>query len=144
MNKKGFTLTELLVVIAILGVIAVITVPTIGNVIQKSREDAYNEQERSIINAARAYMANHSKELPAQTVGSSICKSVEVLRNDGLLANSKKEGATGIINPMYNRTPVDIEVKEKSEYFNGGVKVTWNGSKYTYEYFGNSNCTEES
>ncbi|RIV13331.1 prepilin-type N-terminal cleavage/methylation domain-containing protein, partial [Priestia flexa] len=39
-NEKGLTLIELLAVIVILGIIAAIAIPSIGGIIQKSREDA--------------------------------------------------------------------------------------------------------
>ena len=38
--KKGFTLIELIAVIIILGIIALIAIPTVGNVINESRQRA--------------------------------------------------------------------------------------------------------
>ncbi|MBM6619755.1 competence type IV pilus major pilin ComGC [Bacillus suaedaesalsae] len=40
-EQKGLTLVELLAVIVILGIIAGIAVPSISNIIEKSKEDAY-------------------------------------------------------------------------------------------------------
>jgi len=139
MNKKAFTLTELLVVIAILGVVSVITVPVITNVLNESRENTYLEQERSIVNAAKTYMANNSTELPTQTNGASICISVIKLQEEGLLSKKINAG-TGIKNTMYNRTSTNITIIEKDEYFDGAVKVEWQVSKYTYTYQDNSSC----
>lgn len=56
-NEKGLTLIELLAVIVILGIIAAIAIPSIGNVIQKSREDAIKADAIQIINAAKMYVA---------------------------------------------------------------------------------------
>lgn len=136
MNKKGFTLVELLAVIAILAVIALISVPTIANVIRESREDSYVEQERSIVNAAKTYMANNSLELPKQVNNAFVCKSVEELQKAGLLSskNASAETSTGIKNSMYNRAPIEITPIEKGPYFDGAVKVTWDGKKYQYNY----------
>ena len=39
-NEKGLTLVELLAVIVILGIIAAIAIPSIGNIIQNTREKA--------------------------------------------------------------------------------------------------------
>lgn len=47
-RKKGFTLIELLAVIVILGVIALIAVPTVFHLIEKSRMEAFKE---SVINS---------------------------------------------------------------------------------------------
>ena len=41
-NQKGFTLVELLAVIVILGIIAAIAIPSIGGIIDKSKEDAHD------------------------------------------------------------------------------------------------------
>lgn len=54
-DQRGLTLVELLAVIVILGIIAAIAVPSIGNVIQKSKEDAIKAEALQIINAARLF-----------------------------------------------------------------------------------------
>lgn len=55
-EEKGFTLIELLAVIVILGIIAVIAVPMIGNVIEKSRTNSDIATGRQIYDAARMYI----------------------------------------------------------------------------------------
>ena len=40
MKKKGFTIIELLSVIVVLAIIALITIPVVTNVIEKSRKEA--------------------------------------------------------------------------------------------------------
>ncbi|WP_079509915.1 type IV pilin protein [Mesobacillus jeotgali] len=54
-DQRGLTLVELLAVIVILGIIAAIAVPSIGNVVQKSKEDAIKAEALQIINAARLF-----------------------------------------------------------------------------------------
>lgn len=56
MNKKGFTLVELLAVIVILAVILTIAVPNMVKIINKSKEDTYNNQVTMIKNAADKYL----------------------------------------------------------------------------------------
>ena len=51
--KKGFTLVELLATITILGIIALLLVPTVVGTINGFREDAAEDQEKSIIAAAK-------------------------------------------------------------------------------------------
>ncbi len=48
-NERGLTLVELLAVIVILGIIAAIAVPSIGDIIEKSREDALNAEAIQIL-----------------------------------------------------------------------------------------------
>ncbi|OIU70734.1 type IV pilin protein [Rossellomorea aquimaris] len=57
-NDKGLTLVELLAVIVILGIIAAIAVPSIGNIIEKSRADAVKAEGTQVLNAAKLYVSS--------------------------------------------------------------------------------------
>ena len=123
--KNGITLMELIMVILILGIIALITVPTVNSVIKDSREKSYNNQVDLITDTARTYMSDHSENLPSQS-GGEVCVTVAMMQKDGLLSKDD------IVNPNYKEG--SSEPTEKDEYFNDGVLVTWNGNKYTYTY----------
>ena len=58
MNKKGFTIVELLAVILIIGVVSTIAVFSYNGVIQKSRNDAYKDNEKSLKAAAESLIAH--------------------------------------------------------------------------------------
>ncbi|MGN7408495.1 type II secretion system protein [Sporosarcina sp. SAFN-010] len=77
-NEKGLTLVELLAVIVILGIIAAIAVPSIGNIIQNSREKAVLADATNAIEAANLYFA----ENPDKT--SISLKESAQGKNDGL------------------------------------------------------------
>ncbi|PFA64568.1 prepilin-type cleavage/methylation domain-containing protein [Bacillus sp. AFS015802] len=59
-NERGLTLVELLAVIVILGIIAAIAVPSIGNIIEKSRTDAVKAEGIQVLNAAKLYVSSES------------------------------------------------------------------------------------
>ncbi len=57
-NEKGLTLVELLAVIVILGIIAAIAVPSIGNIIQNTREKAVVADAQNVFAAANIYFTD--------------------------------------------------------------------------------------
>ena len=56
-NQKGMTLVELLAVMVIIGIIAAISIPAIGGLIENSRKDAAVSTATSLVEAARMYVA---------------------------------------------------------------------------------------
>ncbi|WP_419959135.1 type II secretion system protein [Psychrobacillus sp. BM2] len=52
-NQQGLTLVELLAVIVILGIVAAIAVPSIGNVINNSKDKAILAEASSILSGAK-------------------------------------------------------------------------------------------
>ena len=125
MKNKGYTLVELLAVFVILGIIIMISVPVISETINSSKDKAYDEQVKILENAARTYMSEHSKDLPDNN-GLSFYVEVEYLKDSGLISDED------IKNPNYSSG--SEESKKKNQYFNGCIKVTNTGNKFTYEY----------
>lgn len=64
-NKKAFTLVELLGVLVLLGVIGLITIPTVSTLIKNSKEKALLAQEKIIVDAAKSWAADNSSQLPS-------------------------------------------------------------------------------
>jgi type IV pilus assembly protein PilA len=60
-DQKGLTLVELLAVIVILGIIAAIAIPSIGGLINKTRDDAKVAEAIQIIDAAKLYVTTNPK-----------------------------------------------------------------------------------
>ena len=58
MNNKGFTLLEIILVVAILGVITLIVVPSVSSILNKNKNDQYENLKKSIISAAKMYVSD--------------------------------------------------------------------------------------
>ncbi|WEG11461.1 prepilin-type N-terminal cleavage/methylation domain-containing protein [Pullulanibacillus sp. KACC 23026] len=66
-KQDGFTLVELLAVIVILAIIAAISIPAIGHIINNSRNKASVNDALQIIDAAKLYVADHPNYTPSDT-----------------------------------------------------------------------------
>ncbi len=110
--KNGFTLVELLAVLVVLGVITLVSVPSIITTNKKSIENDYNEFKRTVENAAEIYIETHPDKKPSNQTQ----VSVSMLKHSGYLE-------TGLVNPKNG------EISE-----NAYVLVSKTGNSYTYEY----------
>jgi len=123
-NRKGVTLVELLAVIIILGIIAAIAVPTIGNLIERQRQNAAEAEWTNIEEAARIF----AYDLDATDVF-----SLQDLLDDGaltsivVLLDGDVDGPT---DPVVDVTAEDIFVVGASSV----VTVDTSGLDGTYLY----------
>ncbi len=96
MNKKGFTLIELLAVIVLLSIIMIITVPSVIEYVNTSRNASYNIFIKSIISASKTYyeeceygdLSDSSKysSYACQINGNKIKTTLSALANTGMLS----------------------------------------------------------
>ena len=114
--KKGFTLVELLAVMILLGIISLIAIPSIGKMLIRSRENAYESTKNELIKAAKNYYADNIRELPDD--GSYKCLSVSEIEENGYISND------------------DIVDPTTEEKLTGYVKIYFDNTynQYTYEY----------
>jgi prepilin-type N-terminal cleavage/methylation domain-containing protein len=64
--KKRFTLIELLAVMVILAIILAIAIPSISNIIENSRLNAYKSNEKMLSKAASNYYIINSQIIPSE------------------------------------------------------------------------------
>ena len=134
LNNKGFTLIELLAVIVILSILMSIMVPSVGNIIQKNKEDNYQSLKDSIISAAKIYISDNRYQItigncnsPSDKVAilSTLTESkipIQILADAG---NLKTTSEGKIINPKDKKN-----LNLNSSY----VVVKYQCDKKEYEY----------
>ena len=82
----GFTLVELLAVLVILGLILAIAVPRIVDVIDNTKESAYQINEGMMVSAARNYLVMNDSKNPSEKGTMSII-TLEELQNSELISS---------------------------------------------------------
>ena len=114
--KRGFTFVELLAVLILLGVVSLIAIPSIGKILNRSREKARESTKNELIKAAKNYYADNIRELPDD--GSHKCLSVSEIEESGYISND------------------DIVDPTTEEKLTGYVKIYFDNTynQYTYEY----------
>lgn len=87
-RKNGFTLIEITAVVLILGVIFLMSFPTIQRLMKKTDEDKNNYDNENIIMAAKTYLNIHSSEYEF-TDGSTINIGLNKLVEEDLIDDNE-------------------------------------------------------
>jgi len=113
-NQKGFTLVELLAVITILGILSLGTVGYVSNMIDKSKKEQIEQQEKSIIMAAESYFQANRSELP-KALGEE--KTIEIQKLiDSKYLKEKVQNGNGVDCTAHSTVTVKKESKTRYEY----------------------------
>lgn len=118
--KKGFTLIELLAILTLLGVIVLVSVPSIISTNKTSQDNNYKQYIANIQNATEIYIETHADkyETLKKTNGTKETITTKTLISGGYIQSSLK-------NPKTNKT-----INEEA----GSVTVTNQNGTLIYEY----------
>ncbi|KQL53395.1 hypothetical protein AN964_07745 [Heyndrickxia shackletonii] len=116
-NQKGMTLVELLAVIVILAIVTAIAVPSIGGIINKSKDDAQKSNALMIINAAKLAVVSNNETIMGKINSTDHKITLQDLVDEGFLDSVPQ-------NPYLKETTYTGD----KNY----VTVTQAGSKYVY------------
>lgn len=94
MKKKGFTLVELIAVIILLGALSLIIIPIVNNSLTKNKEKLYENQLKSIEEAASKWAYNNLELLPSDE-GEAISITLLILKQNGHVAVDVKDPRSG-------------------------------------------------
>ena len=120
--KNGFTLIELLAILVLLGVIVLVSVPSIVSTNKRSQEQNYERYVDNIENAAEIYVETHSDRAEYATLKTTNGRSVTI-HTDVLVASGVILGT--LRNPITDRPLIEEggSVTVKNE--NGTLKYTY-------------------
>ena len=91
-NRKGFTLIELLVTITIIGIIMIMTLPAIHNLQRENQKKKFDDYERAVLEAAKAYEDQYEEDLFGRSDTGCASINYEDLVNKKLLTTTKIAG----------------------------------------------------
>jgi len=115
--KKGFTLVEVLAVVVLIGLLVVITVPSIKTIMNNAKEKSLERQIASIIESSKSWSIENVDKLPDNNV--PILVSLSELKEQGFLEDKE------IINPVNNKEITGcVEIK---------YDIDFNQYKYNYK-----------
>jgi len=100
-GKRGFTLIELLIVMVILAILAGIVIISIGGVIGRGQETAYNAERESLQTAVLSFYASNNSTWPT----SGATDPTSTLGNAGPIDMTFLTNATAPALPYLDETP---------------------------------------
>ena len=122
MNKKGFTLAELLAVIAVIGFISLLLIPKAFELIDQSKNKAYERETGLIENAAKQYFVKNSYDVTFDANGVADVMLSEII-NSGLI--------NSVVNNPKTGESFDLSAT------GANVRITKTGEKYSYRFYEN-------
>lgn len=126
MSKKGFSLIELLAVIAILGVIALITYPIIGEVLESTEKKTFKSSVEELINITEMDYSEYTRNGSANYLYNGKNITCDICTNDIKYNGEIEEGKGSIVINNGRTITVNIENKYYIATLNDKGKIEVN------------------
>jgi len=113
--RKGFTLIEMLAVLVILSVIALITIPIVSNQMNEAKQNLYDKQVNTMIEATKNWSADN---LDKMQENQNVYVTLGELQDDGYLnknienPKTKKEFDRNMTFKIFYGKKVNITVSQ--------------------------------
>lgn len=144
LTDNGFTLVELIATISILAVLALMAVPNVVGVTEKSKEKTYVEDAKRMISLAEYKVSSESKYKPSGSCG-AVCIYLDDFDLSTNGQGKAPNGGTYLTNKSY------VRVTKDEEYYSNGVSSGFYELKYSVQlveqkensYFGVQNIAKD-
>ena len=124
-NKKGFTLVEMLIVVAIIAILVVVSVPLIGNSLDKAREAVDAANERSATGLATIYYLTSENATDDFDTGVTKYYTIDVESKQGTLVDEADKPKSGYgQSKKYKDKVIKVEIETPTDT-NNGITLDW-------------------
>lgn len=117
MKNKGFTLIEITAVVLILGVIFLISFPTLHNILKKSEKDKIDVDSKNIIMAAKTYINLHKDAYDFTEGANQVVYLNDLVKEE--LIDDDKYSQVGVVNCKITNNKQECTVDKFPAYQNG-------------------------
>ena len=122
-NKKGFTLVEMLIVVAIIAILIVVSVPLIGNSLDKAREAVDAANERSATGLATIYYLTSENAGDNFDTGVTKYYAIDADSKQGTLVDDEPTSGYGQ-SKEHKGEVIKVVIKTPTDT-NDGITLTW-------------------
>lgn len=127
MKNKGFTLVEIVAVLVVMGILLLVTLPSVFNTLDKKKNSSHDELIAEIESAAKLYISQNKDVRTFLESTQEINISYDVLAKEGLIKGSQIDPLTNeplttesYVNVKYNPTTYSLT----TEYVEGTITST--------------------
>lgn len=134
-NQKGMTLVELLAVMVIIGIIAAISIPAIGNLMENSRKDAHISNAQALQESGRLWATSNEAYL-TQIFTKKSDATVTIKLANGQWDVTDNANVTGLtingVAPFEGYLETFVDPHSKGAYSAATLQITRDGDAYKY------------
>lgn len=140
MNRKGFTMIEMLVVVAILGLLLVLTIPSIQSVSNNSRIKMCKSKLGIIENDVNAYLTSNSECFVSKNDSTcGIC--ISSISGNECITNVERLVELGLVEYNNDKDEV-INPKDKSVMNDYQIKIVFSNKRFLSNFIVDDNVDD--
>lgn len=126
MNQKGFTMIEVLGIVTVIGVLLLMSVPSITSTFKKADEKEYDDYMDNLLIAAEAYIESNRSDFPSlDNEGGKVVISIATLIDNGYIKKT-------VIDPK-TKEEIPVTYSIIATKTDGQINYVYNASSYVQD-----------